>query len=154
LNKVGFALKDGEGTAHIHFRGTKITIKVSNEDSERRYTIFEMAHPQNTGPALHIHPDAPEAYYVLEGNYKIRCGKETYHAGKGDFVFIPSGIEHRYQSGSDGGKVLVISPAELENYFKEVANILKDGPITWEIEQEIARKYGQEFFDNLKHWTQ
>lgn len=149
----GFALKDGEGE-HVHFRGTKITVKVSKEDSEGRYTLIEMAHSPNVGPALHTHPNAPEAYYVLEGEYQIRCGGETYHAKKGDFVFIPKGVEHKYQSGPDGGRVLVISPAGLEKYFKEVAGTLKVGPITWEMEQEIARKYGQEFLDNLKHGGQ
>lgn len=158
----GFALKDGEGRiAQIHFRGTKITVKVSNEDSEGRYTLFEMVHPPNVGPALHIHPNAPEAYYVLEGKYNIRSGKQEedlYLAKKGDFVFIPKGIEHRYQSGPAGGKVLVISPAGLEKYFAEVAlDILKaddsdGGTITWEREKEIAHKYGQDFLESLKHW--
>ena len=48
----------------------------------------------------------------------------------------------------------VISPAGLEKYFKEVANTLQIGEITWELEQEIARRYGQEFLYNLKHWGQ
>jgi hypothetical protein len=69
-------------------------------------------------------------------------------------VFIPKRIEHKYQSGSNGGKVLVISPAGLEKYFKEVAHTLNIGPITWELEQEIARRYGQEFLESLKHWGQ
>ncbi len=59
---------------------------------------------------------------------------------------------HNYQSGSDGGKVLVLSPSGLEQYFAEVANTLKIGPITWEMEQEVAKRYGQEFLDHLQHW--
>ena len=69
-------------------------------------------------------------------------------------MFIPKGIEHKYQSGSNGGKVLVISPAGLEKYFKEIAETLRISPITWELEQEIASRYGQEFIENLKHWGQ
>ncbi len=139
--------------AHIHFRGTKMNVKVSKEDSEGLYTLIEMIHPPNTGPALHIHPNAPEAYYVLEGEYAIRSGDKIFNAKQGDFVFIPKNVSHSYKTGSNGGKVLVISPAGLENYFKQVSDILLKGPITWETEQEIARKYGQEFIDNLKHWT-
>ncbi len=159
--RTGFALKDGEGRiAEIYFRGTRITVKVSNEDSEGKYTLFEMVHPPNVGPALHIHPNAPEAYYVLEGEYKIRFGKDKeekeqiHQAKKGDFVLIPKGIEHKYQSGPTGGKVLVISPAGLEKYFAEVADILKvdSGIIAWEREKEIAYIYGQEFLESLKHW--
>ena len=65
-----YALKNGEG-APIHFRGTKITVKVSKEDSNGKYTMLEMVHPPNIGSALHIHPNAPKAYYVLEGEYQI-----------------------------------------------------------------------------------
>jgi quercetin dioxygenase-like cupin family protein len=150
----GFKLKNGEG-AEINFRGTKMTVKVSGEESDNKYTLIEMEHPPNTGPALHIHSKAPEAYYVLDGQYSIRHTNETYTARHGDFVFIPKGIPHNYQSGPQGGKVLVISPAGLEGYFKEVANVLHihNDKISWNEEVEIARRYGQEFLDNLKHWA-
>ena len=142
-----------EDNTIINFRGTKMTIKVSKEDSDGLYTLIEMVHPPNIGPSLHIHPNAPEAYYVLEGEYTITSGEEIINAKKGDFVFIPKNTPHNYQTGPNGGKVLVISPAGLENYFRKVSDILQIGPITWKMEQEIASKYGQEFIDNLKHWT-
>jgi quercetin dioxygenase-like cupin family protein len=53
----------------------------------------------------------PEAYYVLDGQYSIRCTNETYQARPGDFVFIPKGLPNNYQSGPQGGKVRVISPS-------------------------------------------
>ncbi len=138
------------------FMVTKMTVKVSGDDSDGKYTLIEMEHPPNTGPALHIHSNAPEAYYVLDGQYSIRCANETYQARPGDFVFIPKGLPHNYQSGPQGGKVLVISPSGLEGYFKEVADILhnQDNKISWNQEVEIAKRYGQEFLDNLNHWSQ
>ncbi|MGN6823252.1 MAG: cupin domain-containing protein [Candidatus Nitrosocosmicus sp.] len=153
-NDDGYELKQGEGIK-INFKGTKMTLKVSGSDSEGNYSLIEMIHPPNTGPALHIHSNATEAYYFLDGNYFIRCGKREYQAYPGDFVFIPKGISHNYQSGPKGGKVLVISPAGLEGYFKEVADILvsQDKKITWNQEVEIAKRYGQEFLESLKHWT-
>lgn len=63
-------------------------------------------------------------------------------------------MPHNYQSGANGGKVLILSPAGLEKYFAGVADMLNVGAITWELEQEIAKQYGQEFIDNLKHWGQ
>lgn len=152
--KNGFKLKENEGTK-INFHGTKMTIKVSGDDSDCGYTLIEMEHPPNTGPALHIHSNAPEAYYVLDGQYSIRCDEETYQSLPGDFVFIPKGIPHNYQSGPQGGKVLVISPAGLEGYFKEVADILykRDNKLSWNEEMEVAKRYGQEFLDNLRHWS-
>ena len=150
----GYRLKDGEGTK-INFRGTKMTLKVLGSDSEGRYSLIEMIHPPNVGPSLHIHSNAPEAYYILDGSYSIRYGEREYQAHPGDFVFIQKCIPHNYQSGPRGGKVLVISPAGLEGYFKEVADILliQDNKISWDQEVEIAKRYGQEFLDSLKHWT-
>ena len=147
----GYALKNGEGP-HIDFRGTKMTVTVAGQQTKAGYSLIEMIHPPNIGPALHIHPTGAEAFYVLEGTYTIHCNTRTHLAESGDFVFIPTGTPHNYQSGSEGGKVLVLSPSGLEQYFTEVANTLKVGPITWEMEQEIAKRYGQEFLDHFQHW--
>jgi hypothetical protein len=47
-----FALGHGEGE-QINFRGTKMYLKVSKNDSEGKYSLIEMIHPPNIGPALH-----------------------------------------------------------------------------------------------------
>ncbi len=104
--RTAFGLKagDGKGGNQIGFRGTKITIKVSKGDSEDKHTLLEIIHPPHVGPALHIHPDATEAYDVLEGKYQIIVGNESRSWKKtasvpckiGDFVFIPKGLEHKY----------------------------------------------------------
>lgn len=148
-----YDLKKGEGM-QINFRGTKMGVKVSGGQSAGAYTLVEMTHPPNVGPALRIHPKAPEAYYILEGEYAIRYGEKLVQAKAGDFVFIPKGMPHNYQSGPQGGRVLVISPAGLEQYFASLADLLRQGPVSWEQEQGIARRYGQEFLDNLRHWGQ
>ncbi|MGI0005481.1 MAG: cupin domain-containing protein [Nitrososphaera sp.] len=147
---TGHVLKSDEGS-QINFRGTRMVVKISEEQSEGAYTLIEMTHPQDTGPALHAHPRAAEAYYVLEGEYSIRYGEKEILAKVGDFVFIPKGVPHNYRSGLQGGKVLVVSPAGLEKYFAQVAGMLKDGQVAWESEQEIAKRYGQEFLDGLAH---
>ncbi|MGI0020786.1 MAG: cupin domain-containing protein [Nitrososphaera sp.] len=149
----GHALKSGKGI-QVNFRGTRMVVKVSGEQSEGAYTLIEMTHPPDAGPALHVHPKAAEAYYVLEGEYSIRYGEKQILAKAGDFVFIPKGVPHNYRSGPQGGRVLVVSPADLEKYFAQVAGMLKDGPVSWESEQEIAGRYGQEFLDSLAHWGQ
>jgi mannose-6-phosphate isomerase-like protein (cupin superfamily) len=114
-----FVLRQGEGK-QINFRGTKMHLKVSENDSEGKYSLIEMTHPPNIGPALHIHPKAPEAYYVLDGNYTIQCGERTFHAKAGEFVFIPKGVPHKYQSGSKGGTTLVISRQDWRNTLRKL----------------------------------
>ena len=36
--------------------------------------------------------------YVLDGEAKVVVGEKTYHAKKGDFIYIPAGISHSYEA--------------------------------------------------------
>ena len=36
--------------------------------------------------------------YVLSGEAKVVVGDEIYHAKEGDFIYIPSGINHYYEA--------------------------------------------------------
>jgi len=116
------------------------------------YSLIEMAHPPNAGPAIHRHPGGDEAFYVLEGQYEIRCGNDVFVGKGGSFVFVPRGAPHGYTVGPQGGRVLVVTPAGLDRYFAEVAERLALGPVPLDIEAEIAALYGQEFLDRLCHW--
>lgn len=80
--KTGYALQAGEGRI-IYFRGTKMTVKVSGEASEGTYSLIEMLHPPNVGPALHRHPTGAEGFYVLDGEYTIRCGGGRLYSQRG-----------------------------------------------------------------------
>ena len=39
--------------------------------------------------------------YVLEGEAKVVVGEDVYHAKKGDFIYIPEGINHYYEACYD-----------------------------------------------------
>jgi quercetin dioxygenase-like cupin family protein len=148
----GYALPDGAGR-EISFRGTRMRIKVGHAEGAV-YSLIEMAHPANVGPALHTHPGGDEAFYVLEGEYEVRCNDDVFVGTPGAFIFVPRGAAHAYTVGPQGGRVLVVTPAGLERYFAEVADQLSRGPVTLDAEVEIASRYGQEFVDRLRHWGQ
>ena len=40
--------------------------------------------------------------------------RKEFYCKKGDFVFIPKGVTDNYQTGPEGGRVLVISPPGLK----------------------------------------
>jgi len=47
-------------------------------------------------------------FYVLEGAVTFRCGEEMFDLEKGDFIFLPHGIEHGYMIRSDEPARLII----------------------------------------------
>ncbi len=120
----GHALKNGEGS-QIKFRGTRMVVKVSGEQSEGAYTLIDMTYSQDAGPACMSIPEPPKHIMYWKASTLSATEKEI--LGKvGDFVFIPKGVPHNYRSGPRGGKVLVVSPAGLEKYFAQVAGMLKE----------------------------
>ena len=60
---------------------------------------------------------------------------------------MPTGAQHRFVTGSNGGHVTVISPSNPEFYFWEVSKLLTKGNISFEQESGIGRKYSQIFSD-------
>ncbi|MDP9152554.1 MAG: cupin domain-containing protein [Myxococcota bacterium] len=151
-DRGGYALPR-DGGREILFRGTRMHVKVGHAEGGA-YSLIEMAHPANVGPALHRHSGGDEAFYVLDGEYEVRCGNEVFIGTAGSFVFVPRGAPHGYTVGRDGGRVLVVTPAGLERYFAEVADRLAQGPVSMDVEAEIAARYGQDFLDRLHHWGQ
>src|SRR5689334_16179387 len=73
------------------FRGTRMTVSLSTADAAGAYSVIEMIHPPNVGPALHIHPRGPESFFIIEGSYTFLRGGETVALVAGQAISIPAG---------------------------------------------------------------
>jgi len=135
------------------FHGSKFTIKVLSSESNNRYTVLDVIHAPNIGPAEHQHPAGPETFSVLDGDYEFFLNGESIKAKTGDVICVPTSASHRFVTGSNGGHVIVISPPNLEFYFWEVSKLLEKGNVSFEKESEIGKKYGQIFLDGSQHWA-
>jgi quercetin dioxygenase-like cupin family protein len=135
------------------FHGSQFTIKVLSSESNGKYTVLDVIHAANIGPAEHQHPAGPETFCIVEGNYEFFLNGVPIKAKAGDVICVPTGASHRFVTGPNGGHVIVISPPNLEFYFWEVSKLLAKGDVSFEQESEIAKKYGQIFLDISKHWN-
>jgi quercetin dioxygenase-like cupin family protein len=134
------------------FYGAKFTIKVLTSETNGSYTILDVIHPPNVGPASHMHPKGSETFYIIEGDYEFILDEESLKGKPGDVIFVPKGTPHRFVVGYKGGHALVISPPELEFYFFKVSELLDKGEISHMKESNIGKQYGQVFLDNTNHW--
>ncbi|NOJ28809.1 MAG: hypothetical protein DA328_01415 [Nitrososphaeraceae archaeon] len=136
----------------FNFHGAKFTIKVLSSETDNRFTILDIIHPPNLGPALHMHPKGPETFYIVEGYYNFILNGKSIAGRPGDLIFVPKETPHRFVVGDKGGHALVISPPELEFYFFKISELLEKGEVSYETESRIGGQFGQIFLDNTQHW--
>jgi quercetin dioxygenase-like cupin family protein len=64
----------------------------------RRFSFIESRDPSGLRVAPHVHDEAVEALYVLEGAYVFQTADTETELGAGGFALIPKGIRHAYRS--------------------------------------------------------
>jgi quercetin dioxygenase-like cupin family protein len=133
----------------IQFRKTSMVLKTPANENNAGYLQLLMTHPAHIGPGLHIHPDGPETFFVVDGNYTFTLNDTIIETTKGDFVFVPKNTPHKYNAGENGGQLLVTTPEAVVNYFKTISTKLLNGEeVTPAFEYECAKANGQIFVDS------
>jgi mannose-6-phosphate isomerase-like protein (cupin superfamily) len=137
-------LQPGEGRA-IDLGSFEMVVKSTGADSGGAFALLEASEPANFGPPIHIHHDCAEAFYVLEGEYRILVEEEEFRCGPGAFVLIPSGLRHAFRTGDvPSRKLNLYAPAEMVGYFDALAEAHARGEADTERLEDIARRHGME----------
>jgi mannose-6-phosphate isomerase-like protein (cupin superfamily) len=142
----------GEGKAYW-FLGELYDIRVSGKDTGGKYCLIELTVPPGLplGAPPHIHHDADETVYVLEGSGRYHVGDQTVDVSTGAVLHFPRGtLEWFENTGKSPLKVAVMySPAGIEKFFAEVAEPAAtrtvppppEGPPDLERLVAVAKKY-------------
>jgi quercetin dioxygenase-like cupin family protein len=97
-------------------------VKATAEETGGALSVIDSWLTADANPPLHVHHDADEAFFVLEGNVEFFLdGAEPHRAGPGDFVFGPRGVPHRFEVRSAKARMLVLgTPGGTERFFREL----------------------------------
>ena len=77
---------------------TKLTnIAVLSPDEEKDFLVRKITMELNGSMPNHTN-EIQHQQFVLDGEAKVVVGNETYHAKKGDFIYIPAGVNHYYET--------------------------------------------------------
>ena len=97
-------------------------VKISGDETQGRYSIWEIEVAPNNGPPLHRHSREDEAFYVLEGEFSFPYASKDTKAGKGQFMYVPRGEFHTYKNicSSLGKLLVIITPPRFEKFFEEI----------------------------------
>jgi quercetin dioxygenase-like cupin family protein len=139
-----FILRPGQGRS-IDLGGFRITVKATGDETGDGFSLLEADEPPGFGPPLHIHHDAAEAFYVLQGEYLIFVDGDEVPCPAGSFIFIPAGIRHGFRVGAEPSRKLnLYTPAAMVGYFEELSAATARGEVDPEVLSEIAERYGME----------
>ena len=140
----GFVLKPGAGRA-IDLGGFQMSVKASAQETDLAFSLLEATEPPNFGPPLHIHRDAAEAFYILEGEYIIFLDGEEFSCPAGSFIYIPAGVPHGFRVGKVASRKLILyTPAAMVGYFDDLSEAIVSGTASDELLSEIADRYSME----------
>jgi quercetin dioxygenase-like cupin family protein len=98
----------GEGTAIWHLDTMK-TFKALAEDTGGRLAAWEELLPQRSSPPLHVHSEADEAWFVLDGQLTFQVGASSWTAETGTFVWAPRGLPHTFRVESPTARMLALA---------------------------------------------
>jgi len=139
-----FILQPGEGRS-IDLGGFLMSVKATGEDTDGSFTLLEATEPANFGPPMHIHRDAAEAFYVLDGEYLIFIDDVETTCPAGSFVYIPAGAVHGFRVGTvPSRKLNLYVPGAMVGYFDELAAAIASGDVDDGHLAAIAGRYGME----------
>lgn len=124
----GFLVKAGEARhgKHTPFKGINPNdLKISSTDTAGQLSVFEYIGMEKTGPALHVHLEQDEVFYVVKGTFLFQLGEEFHELGEGDTIFLPRNIPHTWIQTSDRGKlVYLLQPAfKMEEFFQTMHDL-------------------------------
>jgi quercetin dioxygenase-like cupin family protein len=102
--------------------GDFYTVKISGDETQGKYSVWEIEVASNNGPPLHKHSMEDEAFYVIEGQFLFPYGSKETKAGIGQFIHVPRGEFHTYKNigGSFGKLLIIITPPQFEKFLGEI----------------------------------
>lgn len=104
----------------------KFLLSAEQTDGKFSLTEFTAAPPPAPSAPVHIHHDADETLYILEGEFRFLFDGQTRPAPAGSYIFIPKGTRHGVENiGTTPGRMLVIlMPPGFEQFWRERAELL------------------------------
>jgi uncharacterized RmlC-like cupin family protein len=163
----GLVLPPGTGRP-MGASGMKLKV---GEDVSPRWSVFESVVGPGFDVGAHLHQDAEELFYVLDGELDLLAfeplartsgdwqtwessnGAKVARGGPGSLMYVPPGCPHAFANpGTAPARMLfVVAPSGHERYIQELAELLAGGgPPDPDAIAELRRRHDIEQLTPLK----
>jgi mannose-6-phosphate isomerase-like protein (cupin superfamily) len=122
-------------------------ILASAADTSNAFTLLQtQKEPPDFGPPMHMHHDAAEAFFVLEGTYLMYLEDRQDECPPGTFVYVPRGTLHTFKviSQGPGKKLNLFAPAAMQGFFEDLAAAEAAGTVSPEDLEAISGRHHME----------
>jgi mannose-6-phosphate isomerase-like protein (cupin superfamily) len=149
-NKKGFKVENDKDRfqEELHIMGGKFELKVSGKDTNGALCIYDTFRQQKGGPALHLHHNQDEWFYVMKGEFIVKVGDDEFTLKAGDSAFAPRKIPHAFVKTNEGDAQMMVlfQPAgTMEDFFKQMQKLGNDIPKDQEKTlKELWKTHGME----------
>jgi mannose-6-phosphate isomerase-like protein (cupin superfamily) len=119
-------------------------VLATGADTAGQFSLLQTQNePTDFGPPMHIHADAAEAFYVLDGEYLMFVDERQERCPPGTFVYVPRGVAHTFRvvSVTPGRKLNLFTPAAMVGFFEDLSAAEVHGTATPEVLDEIATRH-------------
>lgn len=101
--------------------GIGYELLLSTEETDGQYEIMKFVIPPGLGPPTHIHTREDECYLILDGEFEVIVGDDTFRATAGTYIHLPRNIRHGIQNCGQGfGSFLCwVIPGNLGQFFDQ-----------------------------------
>ena len=137
-----FIVQPGQGR-RLDLGNFEAVVLATAAQTSGEFTLLQVQkEPPDFGPPLHLHRDAAEAFYVLEGNYLMFIEGRQHLCPAGAFVYVPRGTPHTFKvvSAVPGKKLNFFSPAAMVGFFEDLAAAEAAGQAAPELLDTIAAR--------------
>jgi quercetin dioxygenase-like cupin family protein len=135
-----FIVQPGEGRL-LDLGNFEAAVLADAPATDGAFTVLQtQGEPSGFGPPLHVHRDAAEAFYVLEGAYMMHVEERRELCAPGSFVYVPPNVVHTFVVVSEepGKKLNLFSPAAMVGFFEDLAEAVAHGAATPDRLAEIS----------------
>ena len=118
VSPLAVAAEEGE---RVWFDGGLVTFKATGAQNGGAFTMVEAMMPQGKASPLHVHREADETFYVLEGGILTYVHGAERYAAQGAVTMVPRGIPHAFRVVAGPARLLVVfTPActIMEAFFR------------------------------------
>lgn len=141
-----FVLLPGEAR-RLDLGNFEALVLATDDQTSGEFTLLQtQSEPPGFGPPMHLHRDAAEAFYVLEGEYLMFLEDRQQLCPPGTFVYVPRAVPHTFQVASSvpGKKLNLFSPGAMVGFFEALAEAEAAGLATPSELDKIATRHHME----------